>query len=44
MSMLGGCLCGKVRYECAEEAGGGPLVGPVLGPYLTKEEAEGKVK
>ena len=23
MSMLGGCLCGKVRYECKEEAGGG---------------------
>ena len=23
MTMLGGCLCGKVRYECQEEAGGG---------------------
>jgi hypothetical protein len=23
MAILGGCLCGKVRYECEEEAGGG---------------------
>ena len=23
MSITGGCLCGNVRYECAEEAGGG---------------------
>jgi len=23
MSISGGCLCGAVRYECAEESGGG---------------------
>ena len=23
MTIAGGCLCGKVRYECAAESGGG---------------------
>ena len=23
MTISGGCLCGKVKYECAEESGGG---------------------